>query len=76
MPSPSKYTVKNVNLVLDMIDEPTITEKDLKKKISEVTGLIHPLALKHFMEAMENLDYIIKSGSLIRILDRGDADES
>lgn len=72
MPSPSKYTVANVNKVLDSINEPTISDKDLRIKISEVTGLIHPLALKQFIKAMEDLDYIIKAGNLIRIRDRRD----
>ena len=60
MPSPSKYSVNNVNLVLETIDELTISDKDLRIKISEVTGLIHPLALKQFIKAMEELDYIIE----------------
>ena len=72
MPSPSKYTVANVNKVLETINEPTISDKDLRIKISEVTGLIHPLALKQFIKAMEDLDYIIKAGNLIRIRDRRD----
>jgi hypothetical protein len=59
MPSPSKYTVKNVNLVLDLIDDLTISDKDLRIKISEITGLIHPLALKQFIKSMEELDYIV-----------------
>ena len=59
MPSPSKYTVKNVNLVLEIIDDLTISDKDLRMKISEVTGLIHPLALKQFIKSMEELDYIV-----------------
>jgi len=70
MPSPSKYTVTNVNLVLDTINDLTISDKDLRIKISEVTGLIHPLALKQFIKAMEDLDYIIKAGDLISIRDR------
>lgn len=61
MPSPSKYTVANVNKVLESIDELTITDKDLRRLISEVTGLIHPLALKQFIKSMEELDYIIVS---------------
>lgn len=62
MPSPSKYSVKNVNLVLDTIDERfTISDKELRIRISEVTGLIHPLALKQFIKSMEELDYIAKS---------------
>jgi len=59
MPSPSKYTVTNVNLVLEGIDDLTISDKDLRMKISEVTGLIHPLALKQFINSMEELDYIV-----------------
>ena len=62
MPSPSKYTVTNVNLVLDIVDELTISDKELRIKISEVTGLIHPLALRQFIKSMEELDYIVKSG--------------
>ena len=62
MPSPSKYTVTNVNLVLETIDELTISDKELRIKISEITGLIHPLALKQFIKSMEELDYIVKSG--------------
>ena len=58
MPSPSKYTVKNVNLVLDRIDDLTISDKYLRIKISEVTGLIHPLALGQFIKSMEELDII------------------
>ncbi len=61
MPSPTKYSVTNVNLVLDTIDELTISEKDLKIKISEVTGLMHPLALNQFIRGMEDLDYIVRS---------------
>jgi len=61
MPSPSKYTVTNVNLVLETVDELTISDKELRIKISEITGLIHPLALKQFIKAMEELDYITKS---------------
>jgi hypothetical protein len=60
MPSPSKYSVKNVNLVLETIDELTISDKDLRIKVSEVTGLIHPLALRQFIKSMEELDYIVK----------------
>jgi hypothetical protein len=58
MPSPSKYTVTNVNLVLETIDELTISDKELRIKISEVTGLIHPLALGQFIKSMEGLEYI------------------
>lgn len=58
MPSPSKYTVKNVNMVLDTIDEPTITDKELRIKISKITGLIHPLALRQFIDSMKSLDFI------------------
>jgi len=61
MPSPSKYTVTNVNMVLDSIKTLTIPDKKLRIKISEITGLIHPLALKQFIKAMEELDYITKS---------------
>ncbi|RKZ06145.1 hypothetical protein DRQ25_14600 [Candidatus Fermentibacteria bacterium] len=61
MPSPSKYTVTNVNMVLETVDELTISDKELRIKISEITGLIHPLALKQFIKAMEELDYITKS---------------
>ena len=61
MPSPSKYTVTNVNLVLESINELTISDKDLRIKISEVTGLIHPLALRQFVKSMEALDYIVES---------------
>ena len=60
MPSPSKYTVTNVNLVLEAIDDLTISDKDLRIKISEVTGLIHSLALSQFIKSMEELDYIIR----------------
>ena len=60
MPSPSKYTVKNVNMVLDTIDELTISDKALRIKISEVTGLIHKSALTQFIDSMRALDYIVK----------------
>ena len=60
MPSPSKYTVKNVNMVLDTIDDLTISDKNLRIKISEVTGLIHKSALTQFINSMEELDYIVK----------------
>ena len=63
MPSPSKYTVANVNKVLAMIDDLTISDKDLRRLISEVTGLIHPLSLRQFIKSMEELDYIIASKS-------------
>lgn len=59
MPSPSKYTVTNVNLVLDSIKELTIPDKKLRIKISEVTGLIHKSALTQFIKSMEELDYIV-----------------
>lgn len=63
MPSPrSIYTVTNVNLVLETIDELTISDKELRIKISEVTGLIHKSALTQFIRSMEELDYIVKSG--------------
>lgn len=61
MPSPSKYTVANVDEVLESIDELIITDKDLRRLISEVTGLIHPLALKQFIKSMKELDYITVS---------------
>lgn len=62
MPSPTKYSVTNVVLVLDAIDELIISDRLLRIKISEVTGLIHPLALKQFIKGMEDLDYIVRSG--------------
>lgn len=58
MPSPSKYTVTNVLLVLGNIDDLTISDKALRIKISEITGLIHPLALRQFIKSMEGLEYI------------------